>query len=239
MTAGAQTISLAGGVAFVRGAPAPERPPPFASTGWIGWGRANLFGTPFNAVLTVLTILFLVWAVPPLVRFLLIDAVWSGTDRQACLATAAHPEVGACWAFVRDHLAYFTYGSYPIEYRWRVDIFFVMLAVGIVWLLWLDAPRRGLGAVYFFAILPVVSFFLLYGIPSVDIDASIPLGVARWHVRWHFAGRGVVDTSLWGGMLVTLVVAVVGIVTSMPLGIMLALGRRSRMPAVKMLSVIF
>jgi general L-amino acid transport system permease protein len=239
MATDAQAISIAGGFAYVRGEPAPALPPPFASTGLIGWGRANLFGTPLNAVLTVLTLLLLVWAVPPTARFLLVDAVWSGTDREACLASAAHPHVGACWAFVREHLAYFTYGSYPIDGRWRVDIFFAMLAFGIGWLLWLDAPRRGLGAFYMLVVLPIVSFFLLYGIPSVAIDARIPLGLTDWHVRWHFAGIGVVDTSRWGGMMITLVVAVVGIVTSMPLGILLALGRRSRMPAVKMLSVVF
>ena len=239
MTSGVQAVSVAGGFAYVRGEPVPALPPPFASTGWLGWCRANLFGTPFNAVLTVLTVLLLAWAVPPLVRFLLVDAVWTGADREACLETATHPHVGACWAFVREHLAYFTYGSYPIDGRWRVDVFFAMLAFGIGWLLWLDAPYRGLGALYFFGILPIVSFFLLYGIPSVDMDVRIPLGLTDWHVRWHFAGRGVVDTSRWGGMLITLVVAVVGIVTSMPLGILLALGRRSRMPAVRIVSTIF
>ena len=205
--------------AFVRTTPAPSQPPPFASTGWIGWMRANLFGTPLNAVLTILVVLLFVWVVPPFVRFLLIDAVWSGSDRHACLETAGRPEVGACWAFVRENLAYFTYGSYPIDGRWRVDVFFVMLAFGMGWLLWLDAPRRGLGALYFFGIFPIVSFFLLYGLP--------PLGLE------------IVDTSLWGGMLITVVVAVVGIVTSLPLGILLALGRRSNMPAAKILSVFF
>jgi general L-amino acid transport system permease protein len=239
MATGTQVISAAGGFAYVRDEPAPALPPPFASTGLIGWCRANLFGTPLNAVLTVLTVLLLAWAVPPVVRFLLVDAAWSGADREACLASAAHPQVGACWAFVREHLAYFTYGSYPIDGRWRVDVFFVMLAFGIGWLLWLDAPWRGLGALYFFGVLPIASFFLLYGIPSIDIDVSIPLWVARWHIRVHTPGYGVVDTSRWGGMLITLVVAVVGIVASMPLGILLALGRRSKMPAVRMLSVIF
>jgi general L-amino acid transport system permease protein len=239
MTADAHAISVAGGFAYVRGAEAPALPPPFASTGWLGWCRANLFGTPFSAVLTVLTVVLLVLAVPPLVRFLLIDAVWTGADRQACLESAAHPHVGACWAFVRDNLAYFTYGSYPIDGRWRVDVFFVMLAVGIGWLLWLDAPRRGLGAFYMLVVLPVVSFFLLYGIPAVHIDWKLPFGFATWYVRVNFDGVGVVDTSRWGGMLITLVVAVVGIVASMPLGILLALGRRSRMPAVRILSTIF
>jgi general L-amino acid transport system permease protein len=213
------TVPTEHSVAYVRSEPAPTRPPPFASTGWIGWTRANLFGTPFNAVMTVLVVLFFIWAVPPLVRFLFVEAVWQGTDREACLATAARPEVGACWAFVREHLAYFTYGSYPIDGRWRVDVFFAMLAFGMGWLLWLDAPRRGLGALYFFGIFPIVSFFLLYGLP--------PLGLE------------IVDTSRWGGMLITLVVAVVGIVTSLPLGILLALGWRSNMPAVKVVSVFF
>jgi general L-amino acid transport system permease protein len=218
MTAQA-TMDRSGSVAFVRTAPAPALAPPALSVGWLGWLRANLFSTPFNAVLTVLTVLFLVWTVPPVVRFLLIDAVWTGADREACLVSAQHPHVGACWAFVRDRLAYFTYGSYPISQRWRVDVFFAMMAFGTAWLLWLDAPRRDLGALYFFVVLPVTSFFLLYGLPAV--------------------GLATVDTSRWGGVLVTVVVASVGIVVSLPLGILLALGRRSRMPAVKFLSVGF
>jgi general L-amino acid transport system permease protein len=218
MTAQA-TMDRSGSVAFVRTAPAPALAPPALSVGWLGWLRANLFSTPFNAVLTVLTVLFLVWTVPPVVRFLLIDAVWSGADREACLVSAQHPHVGACWAFVRDRLAYFTYGSYPISQRWRVDVFFAMMGFGTAWLLWLDAPRRDLGALYFFVVLPVTSFFLLYGLPAV--------------------GLATVDTSRWGGILVTVVVASVGIVVSLPLGILLALGRRSRMPAVKFLSVGF
>jgi general L-amino acid transport system permease protein len=216
------SISIAGtehSPVFVRTAPAPLMPPPFASTGVIGWVRLNLFNTPLSAVLTFVVILLAFWTVPPLLRFLFIDAVWSGADREACLATAARPEVGACWAFVRENLAYFTYGSYPIDGRWRVDVFFAMLAFGMGWLLWLDAPRRDLGALYFFGIFPIVSFFLLYGLP--------PLGLET------------VDTSLWGGITVTIVVAVVGIVASLPLGILLALGRRSHMPAVKILSVTF
>ena len=216
---GISAATMADAAAFVRRAPAPELAPPFASTGWLGWLRVNLFGTPFNAALTVLTLLFIAWVVPPAIRFLLIDAVWTGTDREACLATAARPEVGACWAFVTEHLAYFTYGSYPIDARWRVDLFFVLFGFGTAWLLWLDAPRRGLGALYFFVVLPVVSLILLYGLPLVGLE--------------------IVDTARWGGALITIVVASVGIVVSLPLGILLALGRRSTMPAVKFLAVAF
>jgi general L-amino acid transport system permease protein len=172
-----------------------------------------------STVLTILIIAMLVLIVPPLVDFLFIDATWSGTDREACLATPARPEVGACWAFIHERFAYTIYGSYPIAERWRVDLFFALLAFGTAWLLWLDAPRRDLGSAYFFVVLPVVSFVLLHGAPVL--------------------GLPVVDTSLWGGMLVTIVVAAVGIVASLPIGVMLALGRRSRMPAIRLLSTIY
>ena len=206
-------------IAFVRAAGIAPRPPPAAMTGALGWLRERLFSTPFNIALTILIGLLFAWVIPELLKFLLIDAVWSGTDRDACLESVQHREIGACWPFVWERLPYFIYGSYPISERWRVDVFFVMLAIGIVWLLWLNAPRRDLGAIYFFAILPVSSFILLSG--------------------WAAIGLQPVDTVLWGGVLVTIVVASVGIVVSLPLGILLALGRRSRMPAVRLLSVIF
>jgi general L-amino acid transport system permease protein len=205
--------------AFVRTLPSDALPPPLAMTGALGWVRANLLSGPFNIVMTILVILLIVWVVPPLLKFLLIDATWSGTDREACLATEARPEIGACWPFVRERLPYFIYGSYPIPQRWRVDIFFALLAVGITWLLWLSAPRRALGALYFFVVLPIVSYILLKGAPIFGLER--------------------VDTALWGGALVTIVVATVGIVVSLPVGILLALGRRSRMPAVKLFSVIY
>jgi len=205
--------------AYVRRLPAERLPPPLAATGAFGWVRANLFSSPANIALTLLCVLFIAWAIPPLVRFFLIDAVWSGADREACLATPEHPAVGACWAFVRVWLSYFVYGFYPAAQRWRVDLFFLALAFGIVWVLRLSAPRRDLGALYFFVVLPVLSFVLLHGAP--------PIGLV------------VVPTALWGGMLVTVIVATVGIVFSLPLGILLALGRRSDLPVVRLLSVIF
>jgi general L-amino acid transport system permease protein len=206
-------------LAFVRHTTIAPRPPPATMTGAFGWMRANLLSSPFNIVLTILIVGLLAWAIPEIVKFLFIDAVWTGNDRDACLASVQHREIGACWPFVWERLPYFIYGSYPIPERWRVDVFFVMLAVGIVWLLRLNAPRRDLGAIYFFLILPVTSFILLTG--------------------WSAIGLRPVDTVLWGGVLVTIVVAAVGIVCSLPLGILLALGRRSRMPTVRLLSVIF
>lgn len=206
-------------LAFVRRTTIAPQPPPAAMTGALGWLRTNLLSTPFNIALTIAIALLLAWAIPELAKFLLIDAVWSGADRDACLESVQHREIGACWPFVWERLPYFIYGSYPIPQRWRVDIFFLMLAVGIVWLLWLNAPRRDLGTIYFFIVLPITSFILLTGLSGIGLEP--------------------VDTVLWGGVLVTIVVASVGIVFSLPLGVLLALGRRSRMPAVRSLSVIF
>src|SRR5262245_45894849 len=92
---------------FVRNAPAELLPPPMATTGMLGWLRANLFSSLPNAILTVVCVLLLYWTIPPLVKFLLLDAVWSGNNREACLATAERPEIGACWAFVREYINYF------------------------------------------------------------------------------------------------------------------------------------
>ncbi len=204
---------------YVRGSPADRLPPPAARAGAVGWLRTNLFSSPANIALTLICVLLMIWAVPPLLRFYLIDAIWSATDPNACLASPAQPQPGACWAFVRVWSSYFVYGVSPIGQRWRVDLFFLALAFGVVWLLRLSAPRRDIGALYFFVVLPVLSFVLLHGAPWI--------------------GLRVVPTALWGGILVTIVVATIGMVASLPLGILLALGRRSEMPVVRLSAVIF
>ncbi len=206
-------------VAFVRAGESAPQPAPSSVAGPWAWIRTNLFTGPLNTALTILLVLLAFWTVPPIIRFLFIDAVWSGADRASCIYTAERTAVGACWAFVRDRAAFFTYGFYPIAERWRVDVFFVLLAIGVVWLLNLRAPRRDLAAIYAFAVLPIISFIFLSGFPALGLPT--------------------VPTNLWGGIMVSIVVSAVGIVISLPLGILLALGRRSTMPAAKLVSVIF
>jgi len=212
-------MSAIGDQSYLREMPVEPLPRPTARAGAFAWLRANLFSTPANIALTLVCILAIVWAVPPLVRFFLVDAVWSGADREACLASASQPNPGACWAFVRVWFSYFVYGFYPLGERWRVDLFFLTLAFGIVWLLWLSAPRRDIGAFYFFVVLPILSYVLLHGAPLI--------------------GLTVVPTALWGGILVTVVVATIGMVFSLPLGVLLALARRSEKPVVKWAAVTF
>ena len=205
--------------AYVQARTSEPLPPPSLVSGPIAWVRNNLFSSPLNTILTVLVLYLLYVVVPPVLRFFIIDAVWVGADRAACREDMTGRPVGACWAFVWDRIGYFTYGGYPVEERWRVNIFFAMLAVGTAWMLWLRAPRRDIGALYFFVLFPLVSFILLTG--------------------WSAIGIAPVATGLWGGILVTLLVSLVGIVFSLPAGILLALGRRSKLPLVRLASVIF
>lgn len=204
-----------GGAAFVAAGPAAAQPPPAATRGLLGWLKANLASTPGSAILSVVSITLIAWAVWSIIRYVLIDAVWTGTDGAAC-----RPHLdGACWAFVKAKLDYMRFGSYPVDQRWRIDLAEVAGAVLMVWLLWTSAPRRGLAALLFFVAYPVVSFILLRG--------------SAWF------GLAVVDTNLWGGLFVTLLLSVVGIVASLPLGVLLALGRRSRLPIIRAVCTIF
>ena len=206
-------------IGYVRAEQSAAEPPPNLVRGPVAWMRENLFSSVPNAILTLVVIYFAYLVIPPIIRFAFIDAVWTGVDRNACREDVVGHPVGACWAFVFDRIGYFTYGSYPVTQRWRVDIFFLLMAVGVAWMLWPRAPRKGLGAVYFFVVFPVASYILLTGAPLFGLED--------------------VPTSFWGGILVTMLVSIIGIVFSLPMGILLALGRRSRLPFVRFASVAF
>lgn len=279
---------------FIRNEMVTPLPPPSRAIGPIAWIRINLFSGILSTILTLVGIALLVWIVPPMVKFLFINAVWQGDNREACLGA----DVGACWPFIKAKFSQLVYGFYPASERWRVNIVFLLGAVLLVPLLVLDWPMKRLNSLLFFAVYPVVAFVLLTGgninvsnfllghfgvIPFIGGTAPVlGLNLGFWvdfiltaalfsflagmivrllGGRGFGAARGVaavfvalgvviliwdfdfglqpVETRSWGGLLVTLVIAVTGIVTSMPLGILLALGRRSKMPIVRLLSVIF
>jgi general L-amino acid transport system permease protein len=206
------------GHVFVRSDLAPPLPPPVTSVGPIGWVRANLLNSWLNVLLT-LGGLYLLWAIlPPVVRFLVIDAVWDGAGRDDCLAEKVGRPVGACWPFIAAKFRQLVYGFYPWDEQWRVNLVYGLGAALLLPLLVPAVPYKVLNAVLFFGVYPVVAFFLLVG------------GVF---------GLPYVETRAWGGLLVTLVVAVTGIVASLPLGILLALGRRSQLPIVRTLCIVF
>ena len=329
---------------FVRQELVPERPAPIKTTGFVGFVRTRLLNSPTNILITIVSALLLWFTVIPAVKFLLIDAVWRGTDRNACLAENAGHAVGACWPYIQAKFTQFIYGFYPQAERWRVNLTFLLGALLLLPLLIPRLPAKGLNAGLFFIAFPIVAFFLLHGgglkgfgiswtadflsgfFDSIG-DAGrklaevgsakavvgpllillgklvVLLGTAVsfviWPLTWlrdqiqaagnpvwadfaataaivsgalfvlnggvrtgwralivslvTFAAIGIViavmgldrgglplvDTRLWGGLLVTLVVSVTGIVASMPVGIALALGRRSTIPLIRVFSVAF
>ena len=210
-------------VSWVRTEMALAEVAPRSEAGIGAWIRKNLFATPVDSVLTVLALLFVAWALPQILGWTIFNAQWTGADRTACLTVdqgGALPSgwSGACWAFVSAKFPQFMFGRYPVDERWRVILTGVIFVALLAPLLIPSAPYKRLNAILFFAVFPFVCFFLLVG---------------------GFFGLRYVETSEWGGLLVTLVLSYVGIVVSLPLGVLLALGRRSKMPAIKMLSVIF
>ena len=325
---------------FVRRDLVAERPAPVKTTGFVGALRTRLLNSPTNILLTIVGVLLLWFTIIPSVRFLIVDAVWSGNDRTACVAGNA---AGACWPYIHAKLPQLIYGFYPEAERWRVDLALILAAALLLLLLIPRLPAKGLNASLFFFAFPVVAFFLLHGggisgfglswtasllelfddsilsagqilldlsktsvmapllwaigqlimliglaihwliFPltwlrdemqasgqSVWLDFAITTALASliafilgggvrgggralaWSIATFVAiaiviklmgldhgGLPIVATNLWGGLLVTLVVSVTGIVTSLPIGIALALGRRASIPLIRIFSIAF
>jgi general L-amino acid transport system permease protein len=192
--------------------------PPRLQTGLPAWLHQRLFGGVANSILTIVCAVLLAALAWPTVKFLIIDAVWTGTTRDACLQETAGRDVGACWPFIAAKFNQFMYGFYPQDQQWRVNLTYALGVILLVPLLIPRTPYKAANAIVFFGLFPIIAFFLLVG------------GVF---------GLTHVETRSWGGLLVTLVISFTGIIGSLPLGILLALGRRSHLPIVRMLSVIF
>jgi general L-amino acid transport system permease protein len=190
----------------------PDLPPPAMSVGVLAWLRANLFSGWFNSLLTLFAVYLLWLLLPPLIQWAFINADWSGTSRADCTSG------GACWVFVQQRFGQFMYGFYPHELRWRVDLTLWLVIIGAAPLFISIVPHRVKYGIGFLLIYPLLAYWLLHG---------------------GFAGLSVVPTSQWGGLMLTLVIAAVGIAGALPLGILLALGRRSDMPAIRVICVTF
>lgn len=176
------------------------------------WIRRQLFPDWRQGLLTVIVLWFAAAWIPGLIDWLLTSAVWSGS-RDDCVAAT-----GACWAFVDARWGQFIYGFYPEQQRWRVNLTFAALLLVLVPLLMPNVPRKGWVIGVVLLVFPLLAGALLHG---------------------GLLGLAVVPTDLWGGFMLTLVVAISGMVGSLPIGVLLALGRRSRMPAIRVCCVCF
>src|SRR3982074_1262793 len=148
---------------FVRQELVAERPAPVKTTGFVGFLRTRLLNSPTNILLTIASILLLWFTVIPALKFLLVDAVWRGTDRNACLAENAGHAVGACWPYIQAKFTQFIYGFYPEPERWRVNLTFLLAALLLLPLLIPRLPAKTMNAGLFFVAFSVVAFFLLHG----------------------------------------------------------------------------
>ena len=190
----------------------PDLPPPVFSRGPIGWIRANLFGSATDAALTLLAAYALYSVIPFLVDWMFVDAAFEGESRKDCRAVAG----GACWAFINERLSLFIYGFYPVDQRWRVDLTFVLLIAALVPVLYDEMPKRG-KALIFSITYPLIATWLLIG----------GLGLEP------------VSTDQFGGLMLNVIIGVTGIAFSLPIGIVLALGRQSNLPIVRILCIMF
>jgi len=196
----------------------PSLPPPITAAGPIGWLRANLFSSPLNVLLTLLSVALLIFILPPLIQWAFLDATWTGVVRDPCNDAQGTDLPGACWPIVNARFLQFMYGFYPVDERWRVNLSFLLLFGSIFALLIEGVPYKKWIAIFLFLIYPFVGYALFHG---------------------GMLGLPLVETRLWGGLMLTLIIATVAIVTSVPFGILLALGRRSDLPVIRILCVTF
>lgn len=184
--------------------------PPITSIGVIGWVRHNLFNGVFNSILTLVTLFFLGKVVPPLFRWAFIDSAWHTTG-QACRQAA-----GACWSIISMNYRFILFGFYPYEQQWR-PFLAMMILFG---LLFYSRNRNHWKKPLAYAW--IIGLFMMgllmkggiFGLPSVE-------------------------STQWGGLPLTLLLSVFGLTAAYPLGVILALGRRSKMPGVKVLCVLY
>lgn len=172
-----------------------------------GWRRWAAWGRP---ALSLAGLGLAAWALWPLLDWALIDAYWTGTGRAAC-----PDKSGACWPFIAERFGQLVYGGYPETERWRVDLGLLTGAALAALIMVPRVPRKAAWITVFVTLYPALCVILFHG--GV-------LGLPR------------VDTGLWGGLFLTLVVGMFAFAFALPTGILLALGRESRLPVVRMLA---
>ena len=186
-----------------------ELKPPVTSVGVIGWIKTNLFNDFFNSVLTVI-VLYIFWkTIPPLIRWTFIDSLWVSAGKECYSAD------GACWSVIYSNIRFIIFGFYPHELQWRPLLAMIILVVLLVVSRNRDYWKKSLvyawvGGMFFMGLL------LKGGLGLIPVEST-----------------------QWGGLPLTLLLSVFGLTAAYPLGILLALGRRSKMPAIKTICIIY
>jgi general L-amino acid transport system permease protein len=175
------------------------------------WARANLFNSVFNSILTLIIAYFIVRLAIPLFNWAVVDATFSAPNDAACKAAG-----GACWAFIADWGKFLLFGRFPEDQRWRPA-----LVIAVFVAMMLVSSRARLGG------------RILLGMWAAGVVVSVAL------MSGGFLGLPYVETELWNGVPLNLLLTVGGCGFAFPVAILAALGRRSRMPAIRWLSIAY
>jgi len=176
----------------------------------------NINTSNFNAVLSISIILLIIFALPPLLNWLIFDANIAGDTKEACTGG------GACWVYIKVWFNRFMYGMYPNAEQWRINVTFILVLAFMAAGFFVPARFRNYLSFYYTILLPIISFILIYFIISGGSFGLV----------W-------VETGAWGGLSLTFMVSFFSLIFCFPLGMMLALGRRSNLPVVKYSSLSF
>jgi general L-amino acid transport system permease protein len=183
--------------------------PPVSSIGVLGWIRENLFSSPFNTILTLIIISILWFSILPFLKWALIDSCWLPGSN--CRETD-----GACWSVISSNYKIILFGFYPQDILWRPVTAISLLAA----LLFISRNRNYWNAILGYS----------------WIIALVIMGVL---LKGGVLGLESVDIEKWGGIILTLLLSVFGLTAAYPLGILLALGRQSKMPVIKTFCVFY
>lgn len=192
---------------------AKTRPAPDSTTGPLHWLKENLFSSIGNSIMTLVGIGLIFSIIPPLLEWGVFQADFHGTEKSQCVSD------GACWIFISEKFKLFMYGFYPEDEVWRIDLTFILFFVVLIISFIKKLPYRMYLNIALSVIYPIVAYNLLLGDGMLGLEP--------------------VDTNEWGGLMLTVIAASIGIVASFPIGIVLALGRQSNMPIIKSFIVIF
>ena len=205
------------------------RKPPISQIGAILWLKTNLFSTWINTALTAASIYLLYIMIPPLLDWMFFNASFSfgtvnlfGFDIKFSEAMATNQNCGregACWPYIYEKLYMYTYGFYPRTETWRPNTVFALTGL-------------------LFVIVPLVKNYKHKNRVTLSLIILYPL-VSYILIAGGFGLLMPVSTDQWGGLLLTLIIASVGIIVSFPIGVLLALGRQSDLKVIKLFSTLF
>ena len=168
--------------------------------------------TSFNAVLTLLIIFVLSKYTPPLLNWLFFDADFIGSAKEDCTSD------GACWVFVKVWFKRFMYGMYPNPEQWRINAAFLILFALVGAAFFVPSKYKKYIILFMLFIYPIIGIKLISG------------GI--FGLKW-------IETGAWGGLSLTLIVSAFALILCFPIGMFLALGRRSELPVIKYSSIGF